>query len=86
MLGRMLSRLSRARSINIFKLNEFKGKVFEQSTLFYATGFNDGLRKARKSPTAPLNILWAIEYDSDCEEVQYDPDECALPKVHPPPP
>lgn len=30
-------------------LDEFKAKVFEQSTRFYATGFNDGLHTARES-------------------------------------
>lgn len=46
-------------------------------------GFNDGLLKARESPAVPLNTLRAIDYDSDVKEVQYGPDEHALPKVHP---
>lgn len=68
------------------KSDEFKGKVFEQSTCFYAMIFNDGLLKARESPIVPLSTLRAIEYNSDRKEVQYGPDDCALPKVHPPPP
>lgn len=68
------------------KSDEFKGKVFEQSTRFYATGFNNGLLKACESPTIPFRTLCVIEYDYDGEEVQYGSNNCALLKVRPPPP
>lgn len=68
------------------KSDEFKGKIFKQSTCFYTTGFNNGLRSARESPIVPLSSLCTIEYDSDGEEVQYGPNDRALPKVYPPAP
>lgn len=38
---------------------------------------------AWESLTILLNTLHAVDYDSDNEEVQYGPDDCALPKVRP---
>lgn len=49
-------------------------------------GFNDGLRKAQESLIVALSILHAVEYDTVGDEVQYGPDDRALPKVHPPAP
>lgn len=47
--------------------------------------FNNGLLKAPESPVVPLSTLWAIKYDFDGEEIQYGPDDRALPKVRPSP-
>lgn len=48
-------------------------------------GFNDGLLKAREFQAVPISTLYAAEYDSD-NEVQYGPDDRAIPKIHPPAP
>lgn len=70
-----------SRLINM-KLDEFKAKVFKQSTRFYAIGFNDGLLR--------VEIFWlfhsvlcAVEYDFNGDEVQYGPNDCTLLKVRP---
>lgn len=65
--------------------DEFKAKVFYQSTCFYVMGFNDGLLKAREFQAVPISTLYAAEYDSD-NEVQYGPDDRAIPKIRPPAP
>lgn len=57
------------------KWYEFKAKVFEQSTNFYATSFNDSLCISRESPALPPSTLCAVEYDCNGEEVEYGPDD-----------
>lgn len=82
MVARENAELVARRHVNKYlRLDVFKAKVFEQSTHFCATSFNDGFWVAWVSPAAPLSTLHAVEYETDGEEVQYGLDDCAPQKA-----
>lgn len=58
---------------------EFKSKVFNESTPFYSTSFNYGLKATCDVPETSLRNL--VEYGSDSEEVKYSPDDLSILKV-----
>lgn len=47
----------------------------------FATGYNQDLKATRDALAAPLVELWALEFDSNGEEVQFEEDGNPLSKA-----
>ena len=59
---------------------EMKTAIWQKASRMFRSGYNRGLREARRAPDTPLAKLRAREVDSDGEDVLYGEDDFPLPR------